>query len=197
MDNIQKTPLSYQITEYDCGQTTFLNAIRYLFARREISPSMIIKIMQHTLDKRNARGEEGKGGTSIYAMEFLATWINKTSKEYNMEMQAKVLKKKEANIDNEEIDNCIQNGGVAIMSVYETEEHYVLCTKIDSENVYLFDPYLLDSNYFDDDIECEMIDGKPFDFNRKVNKKRLREKSKKDFALVQGENREILLLNRV
>lgn len=26
-----KTPLDYQITEYDCGATTLLNALRYLF----------------------------------------------------------------------------------------------------------------------------------------------------------------------
>ena len=197
MDNIQKTPLSYQITEYDCGQTTFLNAIRYLFARREISPSMIIKIMQHTLDKRNARGEEGKGGTSIYAMEFLATWINKTSKDCNMEMQTKVLKNKEADIDNEEVEQCIKNGGVAILRVYETGEHYVLCTRIDSQNIYFFDPYYLDSHYYDDDSECKVIQGNEFKYNRKISKKRLRENSKKDFAIVRGQNREILLLNRV
>lgn len=26
-----KTPLGYQVTEYDCGQVTFLNAMKYLF----------------------------------------------------------------------------------------------------------------------------------------------------------------------
>ena len=29
-----KTPLDYQITEYDCGTTTLLNALRYLFKRK-------------------------------------------------------------------------------------------------------------------------------------------------------------------
>lgn len=31
-----KTPLAYQATEYDCGTTTLINALRYLFARGEI-----------------------------------------------------------------------------------------------------------------------------------------------------------------
>ena len=35
-----KTPLDYQITEYDCGTTTLLNALRYLFKRSEISPEI-------------------------------------------------------------------------------------------------------------------------------------------------------------
>ena len=32
-----KTPLAYQITEYDCGQATLLNAMRYLFKKRRSS----------------------------------------------------------------------------------------------------------------------------------------------------------------
>jgi len=31
-----KNPLSYQSTEYDCGPTSMLNAINYLFHRKDI-----------------------------------------------------------------------------------------------------------------------------------------------------------------
>ena len=43
-----KSPLQYQITEYDCGQATVLNAIRYLFNRGEIPPIIIKYITQYT-----------------------------------------------------------------------------------------------------------------------------------------------------
>ena len=33
-----KTPLAYQLTEYDCAQATFLNAMRFLLNRNEIPP---------------------------------------------------------------------------------------------------------------------------------------------------------------
>lgn len=56
-----KTPLDYQITEYDCGTTTLLNALRYLFERSEISPEVYKFIMQYTLDGTNEKGESCKG----------------------------------------------------------------------------------------------------------------------------------------
>lgn len=31
-----KNPLRYQMTEYDCGPTSMLNAVSYLFQREEI-----------------------------------------------------------------------------------------------------------------------------------------------------------------
>ncbi|MBQ9297867.1 MAG: hypothetical protein IJ223_02345 [Clostridia bacterium] len=56
-----KTHLEYQLTEYDCGTVTLLNAIRYLFKRSEINPEIYKFIMQYTLDKTNELGEIGKG----------------------------------------------------------------------------------------------------------------------------------------
>ena len=41
-----KTPLDYQITEYDCATTTILNAFRYLFNRSEISPEVYQYILK-------------------------------------------------------------------------------------------------------------------------------------------------------
>ena len=40
-----KNPLRYQMSEYDCGPTTMLNAISYLFPREIISPEVIRNIM--------------------------------------------------------------------------------------------------------------------------------------------------------
>lgn len=34
-------PLRYQMTEYDCGPTSMLNAVSYLFRRDEIPPEII------------------------------------------------------------------------------------------------------------------------------------------------------------
>lgn len=38
-------PLRYQMTEYDCGPTSMLNAVSYLFPRDEIPPEIIRSIM--------------------------------------------------------------------------------------------------------------------------------------------------------
>ena len=97
-------------------------------------------IMQNTLDKTNSDGEIGKGGTSIYAIEFLSKWLNDISNVSDMKMETKVIKGKNVNTSNKELQDCLKNGGVAIFSVWETEEHYVLCTNIDDKYAYIFDP---------------------------------------------------------
>lgn len=45
-----KSPLSYQLSEYDCGTTCLLNALKFLLKRGEITPLMIKKIEEYTLD---------------------------------------------------------------------------------------------------------------------------------------------------
>ena len=49
-----KNPLRYQISEYDCGPTSLLNAISFLFEREEIPPEVIRNIMLYCLDCYNA-----------------------------------------------------------------------------------------------------------------------------------------------
>ena len=78
-----KNPLSYQTTEYDCGPTTLLNAMRYLFKREEIPPDIIKHISLYSLDSYNDKGESGKNGTSSMAMLFLSEWLNKFGKIKN------------------------------------------------------------------------------------------------------------------
>ena len=62
-----KSPLHYQISEYDCGPTSMLNAIKFLFEREQISPELIRNIMLYSLDSYSTEGA-GKSGTSRIAM---------------------------------------------------------------------------------------------------------------------------------
>ena len=45
-----KNPLHYQISECDCGPTSMLNAISYLFNREDIPPEIIRNVMLYCLD---------------------------------------------------------------------------------------------------------------------------------------------------
>ena len=63
-----KIPLRYQVSEYDCGPTSLLNALNYLFQREEISPELIRNIMLYSLDCYGSGGAPGKRGTSRMAM---------------------------------------------------------------------------------------------------------------------------------
>ena len=192
-----KTPLDYQITEYDCGTTTLLNALRYLFNRNEISPEIYKFIMQYTLDKTNNLGEIGKGGTSVYALEFLSNWLNENAKNKGMNIKCTSIPKDEISIYNLELKDKIKNGAVAIVRIYQDYDHYCLLTKLDEEFAYLFDPYYLNINYYDNDEDVEIIKDRPFEFNRKVKKERMEKHTTNDFALVRGENSEIIIIEKI
>lgn len=187
-----KSPLSYQISEYDCGQATLLNAIRFIYKRGEISPVLLKYITQYTLDTINDEGQIGRHGTSPYALEYLAKWINSTN---HISLKAKILNGENVSINNVDLLNCIcSNGGVAILRVWSDCEHYVLCTGVKEKYVHIFDPYYLEDGAYDDDTEVIMINNKPFEYNRIVSKKRIEELSKNDYALVRNDESMILLL---
>ena len=153
--------------------------------------------MQYTLDKSNVLGEIGKGGTSVYALEFLCKWLNENAKNKGMNILTKSIKKEEISIYNKELECKINNGAVAIIRLYQDVDHYCLLTKIDSEFAYLFDPYYLNINYYDNDEDVEIIKDKPFEYNRKVKKERMEKHEIKDFSLVRGENSEIIIIERI
>ena len=47
-------PLSFQISEFDCGPVSLLNALSRLFDRKLIQPCMIKAIYSYTLDNCDA-----------------------------------------------------------------------------------------------------------------------------------------------
>ena len=55
-----KNPLRYLISEYDCGPTTMLNAISYLFPRDMIPAEVIRNVMLYCLDCYGTDGVPGK-----------------------------------------------------------------------------------------------------------------------------------------
>jgi len=192
-----KTPLDYQITEYDCGTTTLLNALRYLFKRSEISPKVYKYILQYTLDKSNIFGEIGKGGTSVFALEFLCDWLNENAKSKEMNVKCTPIPKEDISIHNIFLSDKINNGAVAIIKLYQDSDHYCLLTKLDVDYAYLFDPYYLNINYYDNDKDIEIIKDKPFEYNRKVTKTRMDSKSKKDFSIITGKDAGIIVIEKL
>lgn len=192
-----KTPLEYQLTEYDCGTTTLLNALRYLFDRDEIDPEVIRFVIQFTLDNSDQSGEIGKGGTSVQAMKFLSDWLNENAPKKGMNIKCTDIDKNYVSIYDERLVEKINDGAVAVLRVHDDDvDHYCLLTKMDDDSVYLFDPYYLDINYYDNDEEIEIIKDRPFEFNRKVKKSRLENGGEKDFSLVKGENSEIIIIEK-
>lgn len=190
-----KVPLRYQNTEYDCGTTSFVNALAYLYEREEVPVELLKSIYKYTLDVEGKDGIVGKGGTSRNHAELLARYfVNFANNNDNFDINCKVLTKQEVNLA--EMKTTTDNGGVIIARCMQDCEHYVLITKIDDNFAYIFDPYFLEEDYYKEDDAVAIILYEEFTHNRLVKIERLFEESNKDFSLLKKEDREVILINR-
>lgn len=188
-----KNPLSYQYTEYDCGPTSMLNAISYLFHRGDISPDVIKCIMMYCLDGYNSKGEAYKSGTTKMAMMFLSNWLNQFGKVKKWPIETQVLHGNTVNIsENSKLVECLQQGGVCVARVMLGCWHYVLLTGMDSEYIYVFDPYYRKKPFTDKGII--MVTDKPTQMNRKIKHEVFNRVSKENYAFGELDERECILL---
>ncbi|TWH56730.1 peptidase C39-like protein [Desulfitobacterium sp. LBE] len=191
-----KVPLSYQATEYDCGPTTMMNAISFLFEREEIPPDVIKYIMLYCLDVYNDKGEIGKKGTSTMAMMFISNWLCQFGKAKDFPIEIAYLTKENVFIgQTSKIVMALQQGGVVVVRLYYGEEHYVLLTGIDNENewIYLFDPYYREQPFEEEGIE--LIADAPMQMNRKVPFSYFNKECSEIYALGPKDAREAIILH--
>lgn len=195
-----KNVLNYQSSEYDCGPTTLINAIRYLFERNEIAPELLKAISLYTLDSYNAQGESGKSGTSKMAMQFLASWMNQYGRSKNFPIEARFLEAEQVYIaPNSAIVGCLQQKGVAVVRVWlGGDEHYVLLTQSDGDEIGLFDPYFWD--YTQEELESLKKQGitvvwnEPAKLNRMVRADVMNQKETVNYGMGERSMREAMLL---
>ena len=189
-----KIPLRYQNTEYDCGTTSFVNALAYLYDREDIPVELLKAIYKFTLDAEGNDGVVGTGGTSRKHSELLAKYFTEfANKNDNFDIKCEVLYSE--NVTLEVIKNTLKNKGVVLARCWQDAEHYILITNIDENFAYIFDPYYLPEDYYiKDDFVAIMLH--EHTFNRIVKIERLIDEKLKDFSLLEKDNRFIILLNR-
>lgn len=165
-----RMPLHYQVSECDCGPTTLINMLIYLYSRPMIPQDIIPMIYEYTLDGYESVIPPVKydHGTSDRAMISFAKNIQQRIFEDipDFHIEAEVLKEKEVFIDhNSTMESWIKNGGVAVTKVWVKEPHYVLITKANArkKNIYLFDPYYRNRQFHKEDITWTL--DHPHDYN--------------------------------
>jgi len=189
-----KTPLRFQVTEYDCGTVSLYNAISYLFDREEIPAKLLKTIHKYTLDCYDEEGNPGQGGTSKEAVEKISTFMTKYTNDNNFGIKCEKLTGLDVTI--EKITNCIKQKGCALIRCWLETGHYVIITNVIKDKVYIFDPYYLDKNKYKDK-EVKIVLNKPFTHNRVVSTKRLFSETTKDFAFGDKNKRECVLMNKI
>lgn len=189
-----KNQLSYQTSEYDCGPTTLINAIRYLFEREEILPEIIKSISLYTLDAYDENGEYGKSGTSCMAMMYLSNWINCFGKVRKFPIHTEILQKEKVWVGpNNILAECLKQGGAVILCLWLGEvKHYVLLTDMEDDYLCLFDPYDWEEPV--DGKTIIKVEGYPKKMNRKVKMDIINAENEDYYALGKIEEREAMLM---
>lgn len=192
-DFAMKNPLHYQLSEYDCGPTSMMNALAYLFEREEIPPEAIRNMMLYCLDCHSKEGIPGKRGTSRAAMMFLSNWLNEYGELGIMSVSSEYLSGRSVYINKESrINHALNHGGAAVVRLYLEEEHYVLMTGVENGNILLFDPYYWDKPYEQKDILMDW--NHPRSYNRVVPFKYFNQENEEIYSLGPVEEREAVLI---
>lgn len=187
-----KIPLRYQVSEYDCGTISLLNALSFIIKREEIPAIFLKKIFKYTMDTKDENGNIGQGGTSKKAIKKLTKWFNHFSSKNNLKIKFEYLNKELVTLN--KINDCIKNNGCVLVRSYLMNiEHYFIITKIDENKAYIFDPYYLNKNvYQEKGVKIKI--NKNLTYNRIVKINRLFSNNKEDFSLGEITNRECLLI---
>ena len=179
-----KNPLHYQISEYDCGPTSMLNALSFLFEREDIPPEVIRNIMLYTLDCYSNEGHPGMSGTSPMAMMFLSNWLNRFRQIKQLNVISEYITGEQVFIgETGHINDALKRGGAVVVRLFYDVPHYALLTGVDEKNIYMFDPY----------YEDEVLD-KPLNYNRIVPFGYFNREDNVLYALGRFEDREAVIL---
>ncbi|MDE7318413.1 MAG: peptidase C39 [Lachnospiraceae bacterium] len=188
-----KNPLRYQLSEYDCGPTSMLNGISYLFERSEIPPEIVRNIMLYCLDCFGEDGRSGRRGTSCAAMMFLSNWLNSFGQAGHLPVSSRCLSGKAVNFgQNSLLRDALNRQGAAVVRLDLEGWHYVLITGIQGDLVRLFDPYYMEEPFLDPAVR--IVSDHPDAFNRLVPAAHLEQETLKPYALGPQSGREAVLL---
>lgn len=193
-----KIPLRYQITEFDCGTTSLLNAISYIFNREEIPANLVHEISTYTLDNFDKDGNEFEGGTSVISLGFIQHWINQYVTFKKMPLKVRLLEKDDAILAVDKAAKLFANKGCILASVWLMDvAHYVIITNIDDNFAYIFDPYYVEKDYFSNNDNIEIIKDMPFSCNRKIKLSQLYLENKEDYSLIKNDQyQELMIIER-
>lgn len=196
-----KNPLHYQLSEYDCGPTSMLNALSFLFEREDIPPEVIRNIMLYTLDCYSNEGHPGKSGTSPMAMMFLSNWLNRFRQIRQLDVKSEYITGEQVFIGNSSrINDALKRNGVVVVRLFYDVAHYALLTGVDEKNIYMFDPYYEEElgddiyTHFLPEGDVKLVLNQPLKYNRIVPFGYFNREQDLLYALGKFENREAVIL---
>ena len=190
-----RSPLRYQVTPYDCGPTTMINAIMFLFEREEIPPDVVRHIGQCTLDSYDTTGHCGRYGTSGAAVRYFGSWLNELRFAGLLPIRSSYLEKEEVHFEEgSRILRHLKEGGACVLHVFVETGHYILLTGLSEEGLLAFDPYYRGEQLYSKKVR--RIEGHPFSHNLLIPWETIRDEKSSEYSVGAVETREAILIGR-
>lgn len=194
-----KSPLLYQTTDADCGKTSLINALVYLFEREEIPPQVIDYITRVTGDCN--LGINGYyRGTSAHALAFAGAWCNDYLANAGMPIRCEALRDDEVSLAHDApLATALRNGAVAVCGCSVNVDHYVLMTGFEGNRVRMFDPYYEPYPPLHYELPVQgvtWVEHCPFSHNRLVDCAVLNDPDAPSYSLYAKSGRDALLMWR-
>lgn len=144
-----QVPFRQQATEYDCVPTSLLNALCYLFRRKELPPYVVHRIYKDCLDSEAARGTTGRAiqdighWLSCYREKQFATFSVAATYIYGDQVHLK---------RNSKIIACLAKEGAVLICVQiQSDHHCILGLSYERDWLYCYDPLFRSRRYIDRD----------------------------------------------
>ena len=189
-----KSPLMYQLSEYNAGETAIFNCLSFLFDRNEM-PLEFIKIMSsYSVGCYDDSGMLENGAFCDNLLFFAASWLEDYAKEKNIPLVAKYITADDVNLL--EIRKCLLAGGCVDLKTEKNGKHYITITKMDDRYIYAFDPYYKPVGEFKPAAGVEVVNDKPFLYNRKILIERFISEKSLEYTLGIEKYREAILFYR-
>lgn len=190
-----KSPLRYQVTQYDCGPTTMTNAILYLFEREEIPPDLVRHIGLCTLDSYDRNGHCGMCGTTGAAIRYFGTWLNELRFAGLLPTESLYLEKEEVRFGSgSRLSESLRAGAAIVLHVFHDVGHYILITAEQQDRLLAFDPY-----YRGNEVQREgviPVFDSPFSHNILIPRDIINDTCRGFYSMGEVETREALIIRR-
>lgn len=189
-----KNPLMYQQTECDCGEIAIKNALSILYEREEMPLELVHILSSYS---RGCYGEDGElldNSFSKNILFFVASWVKDYANEKHISLTSKFLRNDE--VDFQTIKRVLGVGGVVVLKTFKRGTHFVTITSTSEDEVCIFDPLYMDSENSFAGVGVEVVNDKPFEYNRKIKIEEFQKENKTGLCLGAEESREALVLIR-
>lgn len=186
-----KSPLMYQLTENTCGEVAAFNCVSYLFDREAMPLELLQILASYTIGCLDEEGRLSNREFCDNFMYFISSWIAGFAKEKHIPLKAKYLTGEDVNLLT--IRHCLLSGGCVELKTTRRGKHFVTITGMDDEDMFIFDPYFKPNGSYKPQQGIEIVNDKPFEYNRKVKIEKFIQEQSVELVLGKREFREAIL----